>query len=221
VYISYQWFVLRFPTNIVPSLQKEQMISTQRQYNPVQGSSRIMRSSTEFCGFPYFLDAPDNVHVYSEHQSFAMQDYSSLPEMDSAYRCQYEDVTAGKEKCYQGFQSNKQFKSTNSTSLPKTSSQQVRFNLSKKQTTSNIPHSKMTDTVSLKTSKVGRLNSYWTNCTFGLYPSSGVSKNCVFWSVSSCVTNCHLGFFPWLLVFGCMWVCVCLGLYAILVFPRF
>jgi hypothetical protein len=27
--------------------------------------------------------------------------------------------------------------------------------------------------------------------------------------------------FPWLLVFGCMWVCVCLGLYAILVFPRF
>jgi hypothetical protein len=44
---------------------------------------------------------------------------------------------------------------------------------------------------------------------------------CVFWSVSSCVTNCHLGFFPWLLVFGCMWVYVCLGLYAILVFPRF
>jgi hypothetical protein len=29
------------------------------------------------------------------------------------------------------------------------------------------------------------------------------------------------GFFPWLLVFGCMWVCVCLGLYAILVFPGF
>jgi hypothetical protein len=28
--------------------------------------------------------------------------------------------------------------------------------------------------------------------------------------------------FPWLLVFlGCVWVCVCLGLYAVLVFPRF
>jgi hypothetical protein len=40
--------------------------------------------------------------------------------------------------------------------------------------------------------------------------------------VSSCVTNCHLCFF-WLLVFRCVraCVCVCLGLYAILVFPRF
>jgi hypothetical protein len=29
-------------------------------------------------------------------------------------------------------------------------------------------------------------------------------------------------FFPWLLVFqGCVWVCVCLDFYAILVFPRF
>jgi fatty acid desaturase len=45
---------------------------------------------------------------------------------------------------------------------------------------------------------------------------------CMLWSVNSCVTNCHLGFFPWLLVFlGCVWVCMCLGLYAILVFPRF
>jgi hypothetical protein len=44
---------------------------------------------------------------------------------------------------------------------------------------------------------------------------------CVFWSVSSCVTNCHLGFSLASSVPGCMWVCVCLGLYAILVFPRF
>jgi hypothetical protein len=30
------------------------------------------------------------------------------------------------------------------------------------------------------------------------------------------------GFFPWLLVFlGCVWVCMCLGLYALHVFPRF
>jgi hypothetical protein len=44
---------------------------------------------------------------------------------------------------------------------------------------------------------------------------------CVFWSVSSCVTNCHLGF-PLASSFaGCIWVCVCLGLYAIIVFPRF
>jgi hypothetical protein len=35
------------------------------------------------------------------------------------------------------------------------------------------------------------------------------------------VTNCHLGF-SWILVFqGCVWVCVCLGVYAFLVFPRF
>jgi hypothetical protein len=45
---------------------------------------------------------------------------------------------------------------------------------------------------------------------------------CVLWSVSSCVTNCHLGFISLASsVPGCMWVCVCLGLYAILVFPRF
>jgi hypothetical protein len=39
--------------------------------------------------------------------------------------------------------------------------------------------------------------------------------------LSVAVTNCHLRFFPWLLVFQGVWVCVCLGLYAILVFPRF
>jgi hypothetical protein len=53
----------------------------------------------------------------------------------------------------------------------------------------------------------------WTNCTFGLYPSCVCvplcvcvclywyfGPPCVFWFVSSCVTNCHLGFF-WLLLF--------------------
>jgi hypothetical protein len=44
---------------------------------------------------------------------------------------------------------------------------------------------------------------------------------CVFLSVSSCVTNCHLGFSLASSVSGCMWVCVYLGLYAIHVFPRF
>jgi hypothetical protein len=44
---------------------------------------------------------------------------------------------------------------------------------------------------------------------------------CVMWSVSSCVTNCHLGFSLASSVSGCVWVCVCLGLYAIVVFPRF
>jgi hypothetical protein len=44
---------------------------------------------------------------------------------------------------------------------------------------------------------------------------------CVLWSVSSCVTNCHLGFSLASSVSGCVWVCVCPGLYAILVFPRF
>jgi hypothetical protein len=118
---------------------------------------------------------------------------------------------------------------------------------------------------------------YLTNSTFGLYPSSGVSKieelkicipnitihtstvtpspddrsrtsfrnvvsisdcvcvplcvcvyfywyfgpPCVFCSVNCCVTNCHLGFSLASSVSGSVWVCVCLGLYAILVFPRF
>jgi hypothetical protein len=43
---------------------------------------------------------------------------------------------------------------------------------------------------------------------------------CVLWFVSSCVTNCHLCFF-WLLVFRGVCACVGLGLYAVLVFPRF
>jgi hypothetical protein len=43
----------------------------------------------------------------------------------------------------------------------------------------------------------------------------------VFLSVSSCVTNSNLGFSLTSRVPGYMWVCVCLGLYAILVFPRF
>jgi hypothetical protein len=47
---------------------------------------------------------------------------------------------------------------------------------------------------------------------FGLYPSSGVSKieelKIYTFSLASSVS-------------GCVWVCVCLGLYAILVFPRF
>jgi hypothetical protein len=43
----------------------------------------------------------------------------------------------------------------------------------------------------------------------------------VLWSVSSCATNCHLGFSLASSVSGCVWVCMCLGLYAILVFPRF
>jgi len=34
-------------------------------------------------------------------------------------------------------------------------------------------------------------------------------------------TNCHLGFLPVSSVSGWVWVCVCLGLYAILVFPMF
>jgi hypothetical protein len=41
------------------------------------------------------------------------------------------------------------------------------------------------------------------------------------WSVSNCVTNCNLGFSLSSSVSLCMWVCVCLGLYAILVFPKF
>jgi hypothetical protein len=45
---------------------------------------------------------------------------------------------------------------------------------------------------------------------------------CVFWSASSCVTNCHLGFFPWLLVFqgvsGCACALVCV---RYLCFPGF
>jgi hypothetical protein len=85
------------------------------------------------------------------------------------------------------------------------------------------------------------LQQYWTNCAFGLYPSSGVSKivfvcHCVFvciyigilappcmlWSVRA-VSLIATWVFPWLLVFQgvCRRVCVCLGLYAILVFPRF
>jgi hypothetical protein len=43
----------------------------------------------------------------------------------------------------------------------------------------------------------------------------------VLWSVSSCATNYHLGFSLASSVSGCLWVCVWLGLYAILVFPRF
>jgi hypothetical protein len=45
---------------------------------------------------------------------------------------------------------------------------------------------------------------------------------CVFWSVSSCVTNCHLGFFPWLLVFQCVCGCACaLVCMRFLCFPCF
>jgi hypothetical protein len=68
----------------------------------------------------------------------------------------------------------------------------------------------------------------WKNCTFGLYPSSGVSKklrNKIYIpkNHNTHVQNSRKG---QLLttepsVSGCMWVCVCLGLYAILVFPRF
>jgi hypothetical protein len=42
-----------------------------------------------------------------------------------------------------------------------------------------------------------------------------------FWSVSSCVTICHLGFSLASSVSVCVWECVCLGLYAIFVFPMF
>jgi hypothetical protein len=45
---------------------------------------------------------------------------------------------------------------------------------------------------------------------------------CVLWTVSSCVTNCHLGFFPWFLVFqgvcGCACALVCM---QFLCFPGF
>jgi hypothetical protein len=44
---------------------------------------------------------------------------------------------------------------------------------------------------------------------------------CTLWFVSRCVINCHLDF-VWLLMFqGWVWVCVCLGMYSILVSPRF
>jgi hypothetical protein len=39
---------------------------------------------------------------------------------------------------------------------------------------------------------------------------------CLLWFVSSCVTNCRLGFSG----FQCLGVCMCLGLNAILVFPK-
>jgi hypothetical protein len=47
-----------------------------------------------------------------------------------------------------------------------------------------------------------------------LLPLSGIlywyfGPPCVLWSVSSCVTNCHLGFFPWLLVFQGVCGCAC------------
>jgi hypothetical protein len=43
----------------------------------------------------------------------------------------------------------------------------------------------------------------------------------VMWSVSSSVSNCHLAFSLASSVSWCVWVCVCFGLYAILVLPRF
>jgi hypothetical protein len=58
--------------------------------------------------------------------------------------------------------------------------------------------------------------SWYTECSTN-FLSSFSQYNLV----SSCVTNCHLGFSLASSVSGCVWVCVCLGLYAILEFLRF
>jgi hypothetical protein len=77
----------------------------------------------------------------------------------------------------------------------------------------------------LVSQKIEELKIYIPNVTIHLcvcvYLYWYFGPPCVFLSVSSCVTNCHLGFSLASSVPRCMWVCVCLGLYAILVFPRF
>lgn len=76
-------------------------------------------------GYPYFQDSP----YYTEQHAFTYtplvtREYSSFEDVDTGYRCQFEDVTSNKQNSY------KQLKPTPGASLPKKSGHQVRFNLS-------------------------------------------------------------------------------------------
>ncbi|PNF41027.1 hypothetical protein B7P43_G08828 [Cryptotermes secundus] len=103
---------IRFPPNITPS---EQMLS--RYNTPGHSKSRY--------GYPYFQDSPyyTEQHAYS-YTPLVAREYSSFEDVDTGYRCQFEDMTSNKQNSY------KQLKPTPDASLPKKSGHRVRFNLS-------------------------------------------------------------------------------------------
>jgi hypothetical protein len=73
--------------------------------------------------YPYFKDSPCYVEQHA-YTPLVAQEYSSYEDMDTGYRCQFEDVTSSKQNSY------KQLKPTPDASLPKKPGHQVRFNLS-------------------------------------------------------------------------------------------
>jgi hypothetical protein len=74
-------------------------------------------------GYPYFQDSPFYTEDHA-YMPFAAQDYSSFEDIDTGYRCEFQDVTSNKQNYC------KQVKPAPVATLPKKSGHQVRFNLS-------------------------------------------------------------------------------------------